>query len=164
MYASMVCHREDDGVQDILKVYGDIHHKKTAMALTNNAMIAPSYEMTFILKAPLLIGVESGSMTEGCGTVLVSGIIVAGGLGGGRGLGRATIVAGETDQVIGSSETEAKLVIASVSSEAVKVSSRSTVVESPVGSVEGLLEVMESGTSSPDAVVFAFAFEPVSNS
>jgi len=53
------------------------------MAPTNNAMIALSHEMTFILEAPLPIDVESGGMTEGCGTVLVSGIIVTGGLGGG---------------------------------------------------------------------------------
>ena len=63
-------------------VCGDIHHKK--MAPTNNAMIAPSHEMTFILEALLPIDIESGSMTEGCGIVLVSAIIVAGGLGGGR--------------------------------------------------------------------------------
>jgi len=71
-------------------------------------------------------------------------------------LGRATIVAGETDQVIGSSETEAKLVVESVSSEAVKLSSRSAVVESPMKSVEGPLEVIDSNASLPDAVVFAF--------
>ena len=160
MYASMVCHWK---VQDIPKVFGDIHHKKAAMAATNSAIIAPSREMTFILKAPLLIDDESDGITEGCGTVLVSGISVAGGLGGGRGLGRAIIVAAETDRVIGSSETEAKWVTVGLSSGAVNVPSRSAVIESPVESVEGLLETMDSGTSSGNAVVFAFGIELASN-
>jgi len=163
IYASTVCHREDRRVQDIPKVCGDIHHKKTAMALTNNTMIAPSREMTFILKAALSTDVESDGMTEGCGMVFVSGIIVAGGLGGGRGLGRAIIVVAEINQVIRSSETEAKLLAANVSFEVVKVSSRSAVVESPVESIEGPLEAMDSGAPSPDAGIFAFEFEPASN-
>ena len=77
-------------------------------------------------------------------------------------------MAGETDQVIGSSETEAKLVVESVSSEAVKLFSWSAVAESPVKSVEGPLEAIDSSISLPDAVavavIFAFVLEPVSNS
>ena len=47
--------------------------------------------MTFILKAPLPVGFESDGITERRGTVVVSGIIVARGLGGGLDLGSVPI-------------------------------------------------------------------------